>query len=122
MAKEILKDEILSEAELDNVAGGTVVQTASDSQFLRDSGAVPGLKGWGNHAMEHNFAEYSGLVADAWAKCGITCTPSADGENAYSMNGKSITRYQAYQEIAKQTGFKFQPRSYGFPSNDPRDL
>ena len=31
MANEILKDEILNEAELDQVAGGTVTQTASDS-------------------------------------------------------------------------------------------
>ena len=53
MANEILKDEILSEEELDNVAGGTIVETASDGQFLRDCGVVPNLgNNFGNHYVE----------------------------------------------------------------------
>ena len=39
MAKEILKDEILSDEELDNVAGGTLAQTADDmDRFSRETG------------------------------------------------------------------------------------
>ena len=39
MAKEILKDEILSEEQLDNVAGGTLAQTAADmNRFTRETG------------------------------------------------------------------------------------
>ncbi len=39
MAKEILKDEILSDEELDNVAGGTLAQTAADmNRFTRETG------------------------------------------------------------------------------------
>ena len=105
MANEILKDEILSEEELDEVAGGSVMEVASDSQFLRDSGAVP-LTGWGNHAVKNNFDLYSGAVTKAWSKVGITCTASANGNNVYSMGGK------------KQTGFSFKPTAYGFNTND----
>ena len=39
MAKEILKDEILSEEELDNVAGGTYAQTFEDmDRFNKSTG------------------------------------------------------------------------------------
>ncbi|MBR7024966.1 MAG: hypothetical protein IKI08_03050 [Selenomonadaceae bacterium] len=39
MAKEILKDEILSDEQLDNVAGGTLAQTAADmNRFTRETG------------------------------------------------------------------------------------
>ena len=117
MADEILKDEILSEEELDEVAGGSVMEVASDSQFLRDSGAVK-LTGWGNHAVKNNFDLYSGTVTKAWAKVGITCTASANGNNVYSMDGKEISRWQAFQEVAKQTGFSFKPTAYGFNTND----
>ena len=121
MANEILKDEVLSEEELDKVAGGSVRQVASDSQFLRDSGAVP-LKGWGNHAVKNNFELYSGAVVKAWEKVGITCTPSANGDNVYSKDGKEISRWQAYQTVAEKTGFPFKPTAYGFPTNDPSIL
>lgn len=118
MANEILKDEILSEEELDQVAGGTIAQVASDSQFLRDSGAV-NIKGWGNHAVTENFDFYSGVITKAWAKVGITCTPSANGDNVYSFEGRQITRWQAFKVVAKKTGFNdFKPKSYGFGTDD----
>ena len=101
MANEILKDEILSEEELDQVAGGTVVQTASDSQFLRDVGINDEYTGWGNNFTERQFEGVSKVVIDGWAKIGITCTPSKDGENTYSMNGAAITRKEAYEEAMK---------------------
>ena len=38
MAKEILKDEILSDEELEQVAGGTIAETVKDTQFLHALG------------------------------------------------------------------------------------
>ena len=120
MANEILKDEILSEEELDNVAGGTIVETASDGQFLRDCGVVPNLgNNFGNYYVKNNFEAASQKVVDGWAQAGITCTTNADGSNSYSMDGKSITRLQAFQTVAEQTSFKLRLRAYGFPSNNP---
>ena len=101
MANEILKDEILSEEELDQVAGGTVVQTASDSQFLRDVGINDEYTGWNNKFTERQFEGVSKVVIDGWAKIGITCTPDQKGENTYSMNGAAITRKEAYEEAMK---------------------
>ena len=40
MAKEILKEEILSEEELDKVAGGTIAETVKDTQFLHALGLI----------------------------------------------------------------------------------
>ena len=49
MAKEILKDEILSDEQLDNVAGGTLAQTAADmNRFTRETG----LKFHGNDSQQ----------------------------------------------------------------------
>ena len=113
MANEILKDEMMNEEELDKVAGGTYRQIASDSQFLRDSGLAPELKGWGNYDTEHQFKRISGLVTEAWAKAGITCTPSFDGENGYSFDGKEISREDAYKIVADAKNFKFNYHAYG---------
>ena len=39
MAKEILKEELLDDEQLDNVAGGTLAQTAGNiKQFARETG------------------------------------------------------------------------------------
>ena len=40
IAKEILKEEILSEEELDNVSGGTIAETVKDSQLLHALGLI----------------------------------------------------------------------------------
>ncbi len=40
MAKELLKDEILKDAELDNVAGGTRLETFDDGEELRRRGLL----------------------------------------------------------------------------------
>ena len=40
MANEILKDELLSEEELDKVAGGTIAQTVKDTQLLHALGLM----------------------------------------------------------------------------------
>ena len=40
MAKEILKDEILSDDELDNVAGGNRLETFADGEELRKRGLL----------------------------------------------------------------------------------
>ena len=112
MANEILKDEILSEEDLDNVAGGTVNQTASDSQFLRDIGINE--KGWGNTKTSNFFDDVSKVVADGWAKFDITCTTDRDGNNTYNQNGKEITREAAYKYAMKETGKHFALSRYGF--------
>ena len=40
MANEILKDEIMSEEELDNVAGGTAAEMAKDTAFFHAVGLM----------------------------------------------------------------------------------
>ena len=101
MANEILKDEILKDEELEQVAGGNVSNTASDSQFLRDVGVDPTLKGWGNSDTNKRFDEISGYVKEAWAKAGIDFTGNKDGDNVYKLGGNTITRKEAYEYVMK---------------------
>ena len=124
MANEIKKDEVLSEEQLENVAGGTIMQVASDGQALRDTGAIKEFAGqkWGNYAVGQNFDDYSSKLVAAWAELGVTCIPSKDGENTYSMGGTEITRWGAFQVLEKATGKKINPMSYGFPTNDRKKL
>ena len=112
MANEILKDEILSEEDLDNVAGGTVNQTASDSQFLRDIGINE--KGWGNTKTSNFFDDVSKVVSDGWSKVGITCTTDKDGDNTYKLGEKEISRFDAYLHAQRETKKKINMASYGF--------
>ena len=114
MANEILKDEILNEEELEQVAGGNVSNTASDSQFLRDIGVDPTLKGWGNYATNQRFEEISGYVKEAWKKAGIDFTGDKDGNNVYMMNGNEISRFDAYLYVQREKKKKINMANYDF--------
>ena len=114
MANEILKDEILNEAELDKVAGGTVTQTASDSQFLRDIGINDEYTGWGGYFTGRQFDGVSKVVSEGWDKIGITCTTSKDGDNTYKLGEKEITREDAYKAAMKAQGKNLPLSRYGF--------
>ena len=114
MANEILKDEILKDEELDQIAGGTVVETASDSQFLRDIGINDKFTGWGNSFTERQFEGVSKVISAGWASIGITCTTSKDGENIYKLNGETITREAAYNHAMKLQKKTLPLSRYGF--------
>ena len=60
MAKEILKDEILNDAELDNVAGGNRLETFADGDELYKRGLLSA-----DDALE------SALVRDVLHKMGV---------------------------------------------------
>ena len=114
MAKEILKDEILKDEELDQVAGGNVSNTASDSQFLRDVGVDPTLKGWGNYDTNKRFDEISGYVKEAWKKAGIDFSGDKDGDNVYKLNGEEISRFDAYLYVQRAKEKKINMANYDF--------
>ena len=97
MAKEILKDEILSDEELDQVAGGTIGETAGDSQILYDYGlmdnhygSIPVMFYWGSKSAE---------VDAGWAKAGITCVTKPCDGNDYFLNGKEISHKEAIKYV-----------------------
>ena len=94
--------EKLSDDELEQVAGGTIPQTAEDSQFLYKHGI---LDDWhGSLAMTFRWGTFSKEVDDGWAKAGITCVtnPSPLKDNLYFFKGKPITRTEAYNIVEKK--------------------
>ena len=111
MAKEILKDEILSDEQLDNVAGGTFAESYSDAQqfeklgvkiFKNDLVGVPLLDPEGFANLRSAFSKYGVTIKDdgnIWSD--LTGKSKA---NEYYINGKEVSREDAWKHINAQFG------------------
>ena len=85
------------EEELNMVTGGTIFETAADSQAL-----------YSKHCMneEYNFidllfdwVELSKRVDEGWLNAGIISVSSPNHSNKYLKNWKEITRKEALKSI-----------------------
>lgn len=97
--KEKFTDEVVSDEELEQVAGGSIPQTAYDSVLLYEYGLVDD---WHSDlTTTFNWESYSAAVDAGWAKAGITCVtkPSPFDNNLYFLNGKEITRDEAHDYV-----------------------
>ena len=89
--------EMMSDDELEQIAGGSIPQTAEDSQFLYQHGI---LDDWhGSLAMTFSWGTFSKEVDDGWAKAGITCCTSPFNANKYWHGGKEISRDEAIKIV-----------------------
>ena len=101
MAEDKFADEIMSDEELDNVAGGTAGQMADDSRFLNSLNGSTDRYGsfrtfWGTGLNE---------IKNAWASLGIELDPNCGAcDNKYYLNGQEISQEQARQHAMKVTG------------------
>ena len=84
MAKEILKEEILSEEELDKVAGGTIAETVKDTQLFHALGLID--RAYTASEVQNNPDAVAGKLN--WALSHFTGNHSAYlvGVNANSAN------------------------------------
>ena len=109
MAKEILKDEILKDSELDQVAGGTFAESYGDAQqfeklgvkiFKNDLVGVPLLDPEGFANLRNAFEKYGVTIKDDGSIFGdLVGTSKA---NQYYLNGKEISRDEAWKHINAQ--------------------
>ena len=101
--KDKYADEVMSDAELDNVAGGTFEELADDHKFLCDHSLLRG----------YDFiiglpAKFSAQrVKEAWAKAGITCdidySWKGGRNNTYTdSSGNPISREEAYNIVRER--------------------
>ena len=107
MAKEILKDEILTEEELDNVAGGSRGELSCDTKLLNALGVMDYFHEPGY--CEKHMTEVQGDVNDALqgvdALKGFSVTSvDVKGANTYSINGKEVSRVKFYRSICNALG------------------
>lgn len=103
--KDKIADEIMSDEELDNVAGGTCYEMADDSRFLNSLNGSCDRYG----ATKCFFIGGSGRdeeIKKAWATVGISVELHnyLDVDNRYYLNGEKITQEQARQHAMKVTG------------------
>ena len=95
---EILKDEIMSDEQLDGVAGGTNAESDKDFQFLKAIGAIP----QGDSRQTDNLTR-------AFAQHGINMVVHFDDTRTneyFNASGKQITREKALQTVFKASGTK----------------
>jgi len=110
MAKEILKDEILTEEELDNVAGGSWVEFTADMLDAQKRG----IAGFSNLNLTDPNSDLIKMIGDSklrqqyvdkltavFASHGITMEYNGKflEDNVYTYQGKNITREQAWKII-----------------------
>lgn len=109
MAKEILKDEILTEEQLDNVAGGTFAESYSDAQsfeklgvkiFKNELAGVPLLDPEGFKNLRAAFDKYGVTIKDDGSIFGDMVGTSK--ANEYYIGGKKVSRDEAWKHINAQ--------------------
>ena len=109
MAKEILKDEILKDEELDEVTGGTFAESYGDAQafeklgvkiFKNDIAGVPLLDHEGFVNLRNAFKDYGVTIKDDGSIFGDLTGKSK--ANEYFIGGKPVSRDEAWKHINAQ--------------------
>lgn len=108
MAKEDkFADEVMSDEELDNVAGGNAEEMVNDSRFLNSlNGSCDRYGLW---KIAFSAGAYNEEIEKAWATVGIKAEVSSGQggfgkKNKYYLNGQQITQEQARQHAMNVTG------------------
>lgn len=91
----------LSMEELDQVAGGSLQESSSDSKFL---GALTGKCDRYGTGMIYWSRPAADEVRSAWSSVGIDIKMNKDAGNQYFLNGKEITQAQAMDHAQAVTG------------------
>ena len=98
--------ELMSDDELDAVAGGTTTEMANDSRFLNSLNGSCDRYGEWRIGNESHGEE----ITKAWATVGVKAELHSGyiiGEgapNKYFINGQQVTQEQARQHAMKVTG------------------
>lgn len=105
MAEKNFADEVMSDDELDKVAGGGTAQTGGDEGFLASMGYMSN-KDTSGFELVFNWNEVSKNVDDGWSKAGVTCvTKFGAPDNLYSIGGKPVSRKEAFAHVLRQKGW-----------------
>lgn len=102
MPEEIFKDELMSEEQLDRVAGGTCLESARDSYFLNAlNGSIKRYEVW-----QMGYEDHNDEIINAWATVGVKLElpESIFVANKYFINGKQVSQEDARKHAMAVTG------------------
>ena len=105
--KDKYADEIMSDDELDKVAGGTSGESADDSRFLNVL-----LQGTNKYHQCDRYGEWRIFwsigarddLTKAWNSLGIEVEDRLCGKNIYKLNGKEISQADAWAHAESVVG------------------
>ena len=109
MSKEILKDEILSDEQLDNVSGGTFAESYSDANEFEKYGVkifetklagIPILDHEGFVNLRAAFDKYGVKIIDD-GSIGTDLLGTSKS-NQYFIGDKEVSREEAWKHISAQ--------------------
>ena len=115
MTNEILKDEILSEEELEGIAGGNRDELALDTQLFNTMGNR--IKAYDlDDITNTNVNGISARITSLYAKLGIEVKYNDFGASNYYIDGKWIPRNQAVTEALNRAGYhNIDPKPFQIP-------
>ena len=117
--RKLHADKVLTEDDLDNIAGGSAEQCADDSRFLnvllRGHPAQPDR--YGAYSFEYNEFVYSSRctgLRNAWAACGITMHLDNSRDNSYYCDETErwISQAEARQYAMNKMGRHLNPSDW----------
>ena len=109
--KDKIADELLSDDELEQVAGGNCYESADDSRFLNSLNGSTDRYGATRLFFSMGWTGIDAEIRDAWAKVGVEAEIDSGNilnpggyKNIYKINGKQVTQEQARQHAMNVTG------------------
>ena len=127
--RELKADNILTEEEMESVAGGGEAAYGTwgaDSRFLNVLLGGDVIDRWGDYKADYIENKYK--IIDAWARVGVTKTISGQGGHqffvhnqcapravsGYYINGQQVSAQEAYAHAMKVTGKYLPPASWNW--------
>ena len=102
MTKEVLKDEILTENELEQIAGGNRDELALDRELF--NAMTPRRSPFEEEITNRNYKQIAAKVGCLWQNFGITMKYNDNGANSYFIDGKLIPRNEAIKTVLVRAG------------------
>ncbi len=112
--KKMNADNLLDPKDLDQIAAGTISETADDSRFLnillQNLPAQPDR--YGEYTIKQDYHKKE--VLNAWKGVGIKATFHMDDStpNTYELDGRQITRAQAFAHAEKIVGIHLETKDW----------
>lgn len=111
--EKILNEEVLSDEELEGVAGGTLSEMVKDTKFLHALGLMD--RAYSAKEIKANEDEVSLLINQAFGSQGMWAEAYSGGKHTYgdeNTTGSGISRAQAYKELANRVKPGFNYKKY----------